>query len=456
VPSLSAVLGQHPEPRADALRRHWGMPRSLAIYNNAELIGRLTERAGVWELQYAHSWMESPRGWDLGPGLPRSSGTITDGGTQRPVQWFFDNLLPEEAMRSAVAKSAKIDEADAFSLLQYLGRESAGSLVLLPEGQVPEVGDQYVPLSLDDLSQRIYNMPTMPMATTGPKRMSIAGAQQKLLVRWDGKTLTEPIGAAPSTHILKPQSTSQDYPHSVINEYAMMRLAGKLGLNVPQVWRLYCPQPVYIVERFDRNYDGKNYERRHLVDTCQLLNMPRAFKYDQASLPTLAKAIQVTRNRANTRRHLWRWLVFNLLIGNHDNHLKNVSFLLSEQGAQLAPAYDLLSTAVYHTTGYGLQPAWPQIDLAIPAPGAPRFADLSQDRVLQAAELLGIAATPALRDLEWMKAEVKVRMDEIIGEIEMENAAKPREAKVHHGGEMRLLRTIRHVVIEDMVNRLGA
>lgn len=445
-----------PDTSAEALRRHWDVPRALAIYSNAELIGRLVERAGVWELQYAHDWMVNPQGWDLGPGLPRSAGTIRDGGSKRPVQWFFDNLLPEETMRTAVAKSARIDEADAFSLLQYLGRESAGSLVLLPEGQAPEAGDQYAPLSLAQLSERIHNMAAAPMATTGPKRMSIAGAQQKLLVRWDGKTLTEPMGAAPSTHILKPQSTSPDYPHSVINEYAMMRLATRLGLDVPQVWRLYCPEPVYLVERFDRTFDKKSYGRRHLIDTCQLLNMPRAFKYDKASLQTLAEAIQATRNRARTRRHLWRWLVFNLLVGNHDNHLKNVSFLLNEQGVQIAPAYDLLSTAVYHTTGYGLQPAWPQVDLAIAAPLAPRFADLNRQQLVQAAELIGIAATPALRDLDRMKAEIRAGMDEVIREIEQENATTPPEAKVYHGGELQLLRTIRHVVIEDMVTRLGA
>lgn len=129
-PNWTASLGHDgTSPTAEDLRRHWDMPRALSIFSNAQRVGRLSERAGIWELQYDHTWMTSPEGWDLGPGLPRAAGTITDGASERPVQWFFDNLLPEEDMRTAVAKTASVDQADAFALLGYLGRESAGSLV---------------------------------------------------------------------------------------------------------------------------------------------------------------------------------------------------------------------------------------------------------------------------------------------------------------------------------------
>jgi serine/threonine-protein kinase HipA len=454
-PNWTASLGHDgTSPTAEDLRRHWDMPRALSIFSNAQRVGRLSERAGIWELQYDHTWMTSPEGWDLGPGLPRAAGTITDGASERPVQWFFDNLLPEEDMRTAVAKTASVDQADAFALLGYLGRESAGSLVLLPEGQEPEPGDGYQTLSLEELSARIRSMPTVPITATGPKRMSLAGAQQKLLVRWDGKTLTEPVGASPSTHILKPQSTSAEYPHSVINEYAMMRLAALMGLDVPPVWRLYVPQPVYIVQRFDRTFDGRAPGRLHVIDTCQLMNMPRAFKYEQASLPTLGAAIKMTRSRAQTRQHLWRWLLFNVLIGNHDNHLKNVSFVVTAEGSSIAPAYDLLSTAIYHTTDYALPPPWPGVEMAIPAPEAPTFADLTRERMLLSAAALGVPASIAARELDAMCAQILPRMDQVIAHIAEENGATPQEAKAYHAGELRLLRAIRHVVIQDMVERI--
>ncbi|MDF2463836.1 MAG: protein HipA [Ramlibacter sp.] len=131
--------------------------------------------------------------------------------------------------------------------------------------------------------------------------MSLAGAQHKMLVVMRGGELFEPLAATPSTHILKPNHQSSDYSASVMNEFFTMRLAKSLGLDVPAVHRLYAPQPVYIVERFDRvrvqgsAADPDGVGRRHVIDTCQLLNKSRAFKCAAANLQTLA-ARRASRN----------------------------------------------------------------------------------------------------------------------------------------------------------------
>lgn len=432
-----------------------GAVRVLKVYSNDEVVGWLTEGKDIWQFNYAQTWLDSRRGWDLSPALPREMKHIVDGATNRPVQWFFDNLLPEEGMRTAVAKQANLHEADAFALLQHLGAESAGSLVLLPDGVEPAEQEGWRDLSFEDLSQRIQSMPKIPIATTGPKRMSIAGAQHKLLVGWDGHSLKEPVGRTPSTHILKPENDSGDYSHSVINEYAMMSLAAGLGLEVPSVWRLYCPQPVYIVERFDRVISKSGCNRLHLIDACQLLNQARTFKYQSADVRTLSQVIEQTRTKIRTRKGLWRWLVFNVLIGNNDNHLKNISFLVDEFGMHLAPAYDLLSTAVYHTKDYGIRPGWPEVDLAIPLPGEPRYANLTRDGLMKAADEMRIPAAVALRELDGMRMAIQPKMDSIIEKIQKENEALPEQAQRYLGGELKLLRTIRHVVIDEMVGRLG-
>jgi serine/threonine-protein kinase HipA len=67
-----------------------------------------------------------------------------------------------------------------------------------------------------------------------------------------------------------------------------MRLARALGLDVPPVSIRYVPEPVYIVERFDRRVaradtapDGMpllEVQRQHTIDACQLLDRARAFK----------------------------------------------------------------------------------------------------------------------------------------------------------------------------------
>jgi len=48
---------------------------------------------------------------------------------------------------------------------------------------------------------------------------------------------------------------------------------------------------------------------------------------------------------------LLKWLIFNLVVGNNDSHLKNLAFLQTEEEIRLAPFYDLLSTSIYKEIG---------------------------------------------------------------------------------------------------------
>ena len=123
-----------------------------------------------------------------------------------------------------------------------------------------------------------------------------------------------------------------------MNEFFTMTLADRVKLPVPRVYRRYVPEPVYIIERFDRNVDETGTRRRHIVDACQLLNKSRAFK-TSARLDTLKEVVEACRNRAQARRHVFRWLVFCVLLGNDDNHLKNLSFLVDAEGIAVAPHF---------------------------------------------------------------------------------------------------------------------
>jgi serine/threonine-protein kinase HipA len=140
--------------------------------------------------------------------------------------------------------------------------------------------------------------------------MAAAGAQNKLPVVYKDNELYEPVGSEPSTHILKPNHLGDDYAASVINEYVVMSVAANLGLRVPPVFRRYTPEPVYIVERFDRYVDDAGQaQRRHIIDACQLLIKSRSFKYRSATLGTLAEIVSYCRNKAATRLQLYVWLM---------------------------------------------------------------------------------------------------------------------------------------------------
>ena len=86
------------------------------------------------------------------------------------------------------------------------------------------------------------------------------------------------------------------------------------------------------------------------------------------------------RAKAAARMRRYRWLVFNVLTGNGDNHLKNISFLVGAGGINVVPAYDLLCTAVYDTKAFGNDNAkWPNTPLAFSLGDATTCADVTRD-----------------------------------------------------------------------------
>ena len=133
-------------------------PRTLVAWCDDLEVGRIEERNGAWAFTYAASWIASPSAVDLAPSLPRHAGTIADDATHRPVQWYFDNLLPEEGARQLLAGDAGLDGADAFALLAWYGRESAGLLTLLPENERPAPTTTQQPLPAAALSARILKV----------------------------------------------------------------------------------------------------------------------------------------------------------------------------------------------------------------------------------------------------------------------------------------------------------
>jgi len=445
--------------------------RSLVVYVDSDLVGTLYEGEDIWRFEYAESWSSAPEGacnaYDLSPGLPRSQRAHADGASLRPVQWFFDNLLPEEALRQAVSKEAGIKGDDAFALLEYLGAESAGSLTLLPAGQALPLERSLRALSDAELSGRIAQLPRRTLAAQAPKRMSLAGAQHKLLVVYRDGKLYEPVGATPSTHILKPaHPDTAAYPSSVINEYITMRLAGAVGLTVPEVHIRYVPDPVYLIERFDRNVrhlgtaaDGSpalEVRRRHIVDACQLLNRARTFKYRGATLEALSAVIDMTTNKLLTRLTLFRWLVFNVAMANDDCHLKNLSFYMANDEVKISPHYDLLATSVYYTRALADQKAtWDRVPLAIPLPGAKVFAEVSYDSLMKAGEALGVPGSAAKRIVKEVLDRLPPALEAEAQAMDKRHAVLAAEAQAYRGGEARLVRVLESIILKDMLPRMS-
>ncbi|UVE19532.1 HipA domain-containing protein [Pseudomonas sp. LS44] len=426
--------------------------RQLNVWINFDLIGVLAERNGLWTFTYYPEWLANNQAYPLSPSLPLQEETHVDGATVRLVQWYFDNLLPEEDQRRLIADAAHVGVEDAFGMLQHFGAESAGALSLLPPGEEPERGS-VVPLSEEELAARIRNMPQVALAEQAPKRMSLAGAQHKVGVIYDGKELFDPIGTTPSTHILKPEHPSPHYSQSVIIEWFIMTLARRVKLPVPPVYRMYIPVPVFLIERFDRKRTEDGWARMHCIDACQLLDLDRTVKYSQGSVERLQQIADACTIPAVARLALYKWLLFNVLVGNDDAHLKNVSFFITPKGVQLAPFYDLLSTAVWETRTFDKN-GWPdQCTTAWPIGTEDKLAQLNRDILLAAGDTLGIKPTTSLKLMSQLAQDVRQEARKLMDEVQHENeriAQERPELQATFAGEMKALRAIVHIVISEM------
>ncbi len=269
------------------------------------------------------------------------------------VRAFFSGLLPDDIVRHRLARYLGVSEKNSFSLLEAIGGECAGALSLYPQGQVPPATSQDDAEILDDkkLQEILDLLKRRPLlAGDDGLRLSLAGAQDKIAVGLRDDKIALVRGTTPTTHILKP--VINDIKDSVHNELFCMRLAKLVGIDVPDAQiRTAGDTPYFLVERYDRVHDNGTIKRLHQEDFCQALGIMPDVKYEREGGPSFAQCQDVLRDAsakpAADQIALLERLIFNYLIGNADAHGKNFSLLYKGNKPELAPAYDLFSTAVY-------------------------------------------------------------------------------------------------------------
>jgi serine/threonine-protein kinase HipA len=136
--------------------------------------------------------------------------------------------------------------------------------------------------------------------------------------------------------IAKFPSQSDDWPVSRWEEVAMT-LAGRAGIVVPP-WRLVqvARRPVFMMNRFDRQAGGQR------VPFMPALTALGAADGESRSYLELVDVLRQGGAAVDEdAAQLWRRMVFNILISNTDDHLRNHGFLRDVRGWRLSPAYDL-------------------------------------------------------------------------------------------------------------------
>ncbi len=333
------------------------MAHELEVWLFDSRVGTLALVDGRLSFCYAPGWLAHNDAVALSASLPLQAEPFDD----RKTRPFFAGLLPEGQMRRLIAQQFQVSVQNDFALLDHIGGECAGAVTFLEPGQslpVPTGGEDVQWLSDEEVVTILDELPRRPMlAGKDGLRLSLAGAQDKLPVVFDGARIGLPLNGTPSSHILKPAIHGVD--NSVINEGFCMALAEAMQLKPAKskVHRV-LDRSFLLVERYDRLIDARGQRQRlHQEDFCQALGVVPEMKYQNEGGPDLAQCFDLvrstTRPSAPQVLRLLDYVIFNALIGNHDAHAKNFSLLyLGEKSGTapvLAPFYDTLSTAVYPT-----------------------------------------------------------------------------------------------------------
>lgn len=324
----------------------------LAIWMAEVKVALVERNRGKLRLTYTEEALDR---FPLGSPLLSLSLPLTS--TRYPqgvVRAFLDGLLPEGDARRAVADDFNLLASDTFGLIEALGRDCAGALIIQPEDEPPPPTPTTLTAELlkeVDIAELVANLRSAPLGVGENVRISLAGLQQKLvLTRMPDGAWGRPVAGTPSTHILKPQHAS--FPNTVENEAFCMRMARHLRLPVPSVETTTIGgRRLIVVNRYDRlvGSDGR-VERIHQEDFCQALGIPPEKKYQEDGGPSLQRLAEVLDAAAGpeSMEMLLRAVTLNVLIANGDAHGKNFSLLHTKSGAlELAPFYDLMSTFTY-------------------------------------------------------------------------------------------------------------
>ncbi len=269
--------------------------------------------------------------------LPKS---ISVGG---PISWF-DHLLPQGTMRRWRTRLLNIDESDGFSLLNQLGENLPGAIIMRPASVL--LGSDRPALHL--LSTR---------SITNQFRFSLAGAQWKLSARSTARGLTTSASAEGVEYIAK--FHSPEFPGLPRCEFATMNWAKCSGIVTPDFELRSVndfdsiPEDmptgdgdVFVCRRFDRDSNL----RIHMEDFGQILDRPAGHEQYNGSYEEIASILSWI--APECVEEFLRVVIFCIVSGNGDAHLKNFSVLYRDgRVATLSPAYDLVATIAYFSPG---------------------------------------------------------------------------------------------------------
>lgn len=324
------------------------MDRELTVHISRRgemvLVGRLWTRIrGGREsasFEYAPDWLAQP-GFAIDPELPLTAGAFH---TERPLFNAFTDPAPDRWGQTLMRRSERararaehrvprtlmsvdfltlVDDATRLGALRFLEAGADGFLTTgaRPVPPLVQLG------RLLGASNRIVDDEETDddLALLLAPGTSLGGARPKASILDRDKHLA----------IAKFPKRDDEWPITRW-EAATLAMARDAGIDVPEHrLEVVLKKPVLLSRRFDRSGE-------HRIPFMSALTALGAKDGESRSYLDIANVLrQIGSAPKRDLEQLWRRMVFNILVSNTDDHLRNHAFLHDGDGWRLSPAYDL-------------------------------------------------------------------------------------------------------------------
>ncbi len=366
------------------------MDREVFVYIDlvgvSVLVGRLWSRVRNGResasFEYDRTWLENPQRFALEPALTLTPGTF-HASSERKLFGAFGDSAPDRWGREIMSRNESqcarhkgetprtLFESDFLLLVDDEARQGALRFKIDPEGAFLTTGGQPRIPPLVDLQRLLSATERLEEDRESDEDVrlliapgsSLGGARPKVCVRDNDGHLA--LAKFPSR---------KDSFNVVLWEGVALSLAKKAGIDVPD-WSIekVGGNPVLLIRRFDRVKS----ERLPFLSAMSMLG---ASDRETRSYMEIADALKQYGAETKTDLiHLWRRIVFNVLVSNTDDHLRNHGFLYAgHKGWRLSPAYDL------NPTPQNVRPRFLSTTIGLDDPAT------SIDHALETAEYYGL------------------------------------------------------------------
>lgn len=297
--------------------------------------GKINLIEGKYNFIYGRSYLDNEHSIALSPlELPLQRGSFEPTGINE-IHACLRDAAPDAWGRRVIEYEYPERSFGELDYLLLSGSNRIGALDFQQSSQHYQARESFQP-QLPDLLQAAElieaNKPLPPELDHALLHgTSVGGARPKVLIS-DNRS-----------HYLAKLSSSTDHYDIVKAEYVAMKLAEIAGIDVAKVQlEQSLGKDILLVERFDRIRQKNGLTARRLILSGLSLLQLNEMEARYASYQKLAELIRHQfANPLQSLHELYKRMVFNILIGNTDDHARNHAAFWDGIALRLTPAYDI-------------------------------------------------------------------------------------------------------------------